>query len=113
MRKLIVDEFLTLDGVVQAPGGADEDRDGGFEHGGWQMPYFDDVGGKAVTDGMAGAGGFLLGRTTYEIFAGFWPNAPAGDPLTETMNSMPKHVASTTLREPLAWRNSTLLKGDV
>jgi dihydrofolate reductase len=114
MRKVIVDEFMTLDGVVQAPGGADEDRDGGFEHGGWQMPYADEIGGKAVVEGIAGAGGFLLGRRTYEIFAAYWPNAPeevqaVGGPL----NHLPKYVASTTLSEPLEWQNSTLLDGDV
>lgn len=113
MRKVIVSTFVTLDGVMQAPGGSDEDRSGGFEHGGWQMPYFDDVAGKAISEGMAAAGGFLLGRTTYEIFAAYWPNAPEGDPIADTMNGLPKYVASTTLQEPLEWRNSTLLKGDV
>jgi dihydrofolate reductase len=113
MRKVIVSEFLTLDGVMQAPGGSDEDREGGFQHGGWQMPYFDDAAGSAVDEGFATAGGLLLGRKTYEIFAAYWPNQPADDPFVSTMNSLPKFVASTTLEEPLKWENSTLLKGDV
>jgi dihydrofolate reductase len=113
MRKVIISEFLTLDGVMQAPGGSDEDREGGFQHGGWQMPYFDDAAGSAVDEGFATAGGLLLGRKTYEIFAAYWPNQPADDPFVSTMNSLPKFVASTTLEEPLKWENSTLLKGDV
>jgi dihydrofolate reductase len=113
MRKVIVSEFLTLDGVMQAPGGSDEDREGGFEHGGWQMPYFDEVAGSAVDEGFRTAGGLLLGRKTYEIFAAYWPNQPADDPFVGTMNSLPKFVASRTLEEPLEWENSTLLKGDV
>jgi dihydrofolate reductase len=114
MRKLIVNEFLSLDGVMQAPGGPDEDRSGGFEHGGWQMPYFDEVFGKAVTEGIAAAGGFVLGRKTYEIFAGYWPAAPAEEQaVAEPLNNLPKYVASRTLSEPLAWNNSTLLAGDV
>lgn len=114
MRRLIVNEFLSLDGVMQAPGGQDEDRSGGFEHGGWQQPYFDEVFAEAITTGMAEAGGFVLGRTTWEIFASYWPTAPAevrgvADPL----NTLPKHVASRTLSEPLGWSNSTLIAGDV
>src|SRR6266508_2505747 len=113
MRKVIVNEFLTLDGVMQAPGLPDEDRSGGFEHGGWQMPLMDDEAGSAITEGLAATGGLLLGRVTYEIFAGFWPNAPADDPLAQTINVLPKYVVSTTLREPLEWNNSHLIKGDV
>jgi dihydrofolate reductase len=113
MRKVIVSEFLTVDGVMQAPGGSDEDREAGFEHGGWQMPYFDDVAGAAVGEGFQSAGGLLLGRKTYDIFAGYWPNQPADDPFVATMNGLPKFVASRTLEEPLKWENSTLLKGDV
>jgi dihydrofolate reductase len=114
MRKLVVSEFLTLDGVMQGPGDADEDRGGGFEEGGWQLSYFDDVFAKVVTEGIAGAGGFVLGRKTWEIFAGYWPNAPeeqrgVGDPL----NKLPKFVVSTTLKEPLSWENSHLISGDV
>jgi dihydrofolate reductase len=110
---LIVSEFLSLDGVMQAPGATEEDRSGGFEHGGWQMPYFDEAAGNAISEGMAIAGGFLLGRRTYELFAGFWPSQPDDDPIAATLNSLPKYVASTTLQEPLEWRNATLLKGDV
>jgi dihydrofolate reductase len=113
MRKVIVDEFMTLDGVVQAPGGADEDTDGGFEHGGWQIPYGDEIFGETVVEGMAEAGGFLLGRRTYEIFAAYWPNAPEEErAVAAPLNDLPKYVASTTLTEPLEWQNSTLLKGD-
>jgi dihydrofolate reductase len=115
MRKVIVSEFLTLDGVMQAPGLPDEDRSGGFEHGGWQMPLMDDTAGNAITEGLAATGGLLLGRVTYEIFAGYWPNAPADEPsgLAQTINSLPKYVVSTTLREPLPWNNSHVIKGDV
>jgi dihydrofolate reductase len=90
MRKIIVSEFLTLDGVMQAPGDSDEDREEEFEHGGWQMPYFDEVAGNAISEGMGASGGFLLGRTTYELFAAFWPSAPADAPFAATMNSLPK-----------------------
>jgi dihydrofolate reductase len=114
MRKLIVDEFLTLDGVMQAPGAADEDRDGGFEHGGWQMPYLDDVAQKRIAEGILDAGGFVLGRRTYEIFAAYWPTAPAETAVVaDPLNSSPKYVATTTLIEPLEWQNSTVLQGDV
>jgi dihydrofolate reductase len=113
MSKVIVSEFLTLDGVMQAPGNPEEDPSGGFEHGGWQTPYFDEAMGSAISEGMATSGGFLLGRRTYEILAAFWPNQPADDPFAAAMNSLPKYVASTTLGEPLKWQNSTLIKGDV
>jgi dihydrofolate reductase len=114
MRKLVVDEFLTLDGVMQAPGGADEDRTGGFEHGGWQQPYFDDIGAETVTKGIAETGGLVLGRKTYEIFAAYWPTAPEEERgIADPLNTMPKYVASRTLRGPLAWNNSTLISGDV
>ncbi len=112
MRKVIVSEFLTLDGVMQGPGSPDEDRRGGFDRGGWQMPYFDDVFGREVSQGLEAAGGLLLGRVTYEIFAGYWPSAP-DDPMTATMNRLPKLVASTTLKEPLHWQNSSLVPGDI
>jgi dihydrofolate reductase len=81
MRKLIVSEFITLDGVIQSPGYPDEDPSGGFEAGGWQQRYFDDAFGRALIDGLAASGGLLLGRKTYEIFAGHWPKQPADDPL--------------------------------
>jgi dihydrofolate reductase len=113
MRKLIVSEFLTLDGVMQAPGAPDEDRSDGFEHGGWQLSLMDEEAGSAVMDGLAATGGLVLGRVTYEIFAAYWPTAPSDDPLTGTLNEMPKYVASTSLREPLEWNNSHLIQGDV
>ena len=111
MRKVRLNTFLTLDGVMQGPGAPDEDLEGGFEHGGWQMPYFDEVAGSVVEEGMTTSGGFLLGRKTYEIFAAFWPQAP--DDMAAAINDLPKYVASTTLQEPLEWNNSTLLKGDI
>jgi dihydrofolate reductase len=113
MRKVIVSEFLSLDGVMQAPGLPDEDRSGGFEHGGWQVQLMDDEAGQAIMEGLNATGGLLLGRRTYEIFAGYWPNAPDDDPLAGTMNEMPKYVVSTTLQEPLAWKNSHLIKENV
>ncbi len=114
MRKVIVNEFMSLDGVVQAPGGADEDTSGGFRHGGWHLRYFDDVSQKRVLEGIVEAGGFVLGRRTYEIFASYWPNAPEEEQvIAQPLNTKPKYVASTTLSEPLAWQNSTLLEGEV
>jgi dihydrofolate reductase len=113
MRKLVVGTFLTLDGVMQAPGGPDEDRDGGFKHGGWLVPYFDDKMGEIISDWVDAAGGFLLGRRTYEIFAGSWPNStdPA-DRVAVALNQRPKYVASRTLNK-VDWNNSVLLKGDL
>jgi dihydrofolate reductase len=114
MRKVIVNEFLSLDGVAQAPGAADEDPSEGFVHGGWHLGYFDEVSQRWVLDSIVEAGAFLLGRRTYEIFAGYWPNAPADQQVVaEPLNTKAKHVASTTLIEPLEWKNSTLLAGDV
>ena len=115
MRKLIVNEFVSLDGVAQAPGGADEDTSGGFAHGGWHMQYMgDEVAREWVLRGIVEAEGFLLGRRTYEIFAAYWPNASAEEQvIAEPLNSKPKHVASTTLAEPLDWQGSRLLDGDV
>jgi dihydrofolate reductase len=113
MRRVIINEQLTLDGVMQGPGAPDEDRSGGFEHGGWAMPYFDEVMGEAAGEGMGSAGGLLLGRMTYEIFAAYWPKQGDDVPFASFLNSVPKYVASRTLREPLEWNNSHLLKGDV
>ena len=112
-RKIIVSEFLSLDGVMQSPGGPDEDPSGGFEHGGWQQQYSDEVFGSFVTEGLETTGGLLLGRVTYEIFAGYWPSAPADNALAGIINALPKYVVSTTLREPLSWANSTLIADDV
>ena len=114
MRKVIVNEFVSLDGVVQAPGGAEEDTSGGFGHGGWHMRYFDDLSQKWVLASIVEAGGFLLGRRTYEIFAAYWPSAPEEEQvIAEPLNRKPKYVASTTLTEPLEWQNSTVLQGDL
>jgi dihydrofolate reductase len=114
MRKLVVNEFVSLDGVAQAPGGEDEDTSGGFHHGGWHLRYFDDLSQKWVLEGLTSAGGFLLGRRTYETFAAYWPNAPEEEQvIAEPLNTLPKYVASRTLAEPLNWQNSTVLQGDV
>jgi dihydrofolate reductase len=111
MSKVVVVENLSLDGVMQAPGRADEDLRGGFEHGGWAMPYNDSVKGRAMAGGMAQAGPLLFGRQTYEDFFSVWPNRK-DNPFSEVLDNAQKYVASTTLTEPLAWKNSTLLKGD-
>jgi dihydrofolate reductase len=111
MRKLTVFNSLTLDGVMQAPGRPDEDGRGGFARGGWAAPYMDEVMGRVAAEGMARPGALLLGRRTYEDFHGFWPNQ-TDNPFTEVLDNTRKYVASTTLREPLGWRNSTLLAGD-
>jgi dihydrofolate reductase len=114
MRKVIVQEWVSLDGVVQAPGSPNEDKSGGFRHGGWHLRYFDDMSRNWVVGNLTEAGGYLFGRRTYENFAGHWPNASAEEQvLAQPLNTKPKYVASTTLTEPLAWQNSTLLKGDV
>ena len=114
MRKVTVNEWMSLDGVVQAPGAADEDTSGGFEHGGWHLRYLEELSQQRILDGIVGAGGFVLGRRTYEIFAGYWPNAPAEEQvIAEPLNAKPKYVASTTLSDPLGWQNSNVLQGDV
>ena len=113
MPKIIVNAFLTLDGVMQAPGGPDEDREGGFPHGGWQAPYDDDVLGQRVTAGFADADGFLLGRKTYDIFAGYWPRiTDPNNPIATALNSRPKYVVSRSL-ERVTWNNSSLIRGDL
>jgi len=111
MPKVVVFTSLTLDGVMQAPGRPDEDRRGGFEHGGWALPYNDPVMGSVVAEGMASTGPLLLGRRTYEDFFSFWPHQ-TDNPFTEVLDNTLKYVASTTLEEPLPWRNSALLEGD-
>jgi len=108
MSKVVVFMNLTLDGVMQAPGHPDEDRRGGFEHGGWAAPY---AAMAEAGEGMTNIGAMLLGRRTYERYYAFWPNQ-TDSPYTAILNNMQKYVASTTLEEPLAWSNSTLLKGD-
>ena len=111
MGILVVVESLTLDGVMQAPGRPDEDTREGFEHGGWAVPYTDEVMGRAMGERMGAGGSIVLGHRTYEDFAGYWPKQK-DNPYTETLNAAQKYVASTTLEEPLPWENSTLLAGD-
>ena len=115
MRKLIVNEFLSMDGVAQAPGGQEEDPSEGFAHGGWHMQFTQDERARAwVMKYVAEMGALVLGRRTYEIFAGYWPNAPEEESvIAEPFNRLPKYVASTTLTEPLSWNNSSLLSPDV
>src|SRR3954471_11934090 len=114
MRKVIANVGMALDGVVQSPSYADEDPAGGFERGGWHARYFDDLSMSWVAETVTGAGGFLLGRGTYEIFAAHWPTAPEDQQmLAEPLNARPKYVASSTLHEPLSWQNATLLGGDL
>jgi dihydrofolate reductase len=111
VSRVVVTNHLTLDGVMQAPGRPDEDVRGRFEHGGWALPYNDEVMGRVMGEGMARGGPLLLGRRTYEDFYGFWPKQK-DNPFTEVLNNVRKYVASTTLEEPLPWSNSTLLEGD-
>ncbi|HEY1738706.1 MAG TPA: dihydrofolate reductase family protein, partial [Acidimicrobiia bacterium] len=114
MGKLIVTEFVTLDGVAQGPGQSDEDREEGFVHGGWQAPLAaDDTGDDVNFEQAKHMDALLLGRKTYEIFAAFWPTAPEEYPFTGLLNRVPKYVASHTLAEPLAWKGSKLLDGDL
>lgn len=112
MRKITVFNNVTLDGVMQAPARSDEDARGGFQYGGWATPYADPTLGGAAGESMSNTGALLLGRRTYEDFYSVWPNR-TDNPFTEVLNNTLKYVASTTLKEPLPWMNSTLLKGDV
>jgi dihydrofolate reductase len=112
MSKIVVVENLSLDGVMQAPGRAGEDPRDGFQHGGWSMKYNDATKGRIMAGGMAQAGPLLFGRRTYEDFFSVWPGRK-DNPFTEVLDNSQKYVASTTLTEPLPWKNSTLLKGDV
>ena len=112
MGRIVVFTSLSLDGVMQAPGRPDEDTRDGFQHGGWALPYSDLEQGKAVGESMSTTGGILLGRRTYEDFYSVWPNQK-DNPFTDVLNNTQKFVASRTLKEPLPWMNSTLLKGDV
>jgi dihydrofolate reductase len=117
MGKLVVGTFLTLDGVMQGPGGPEEDTEGGFEHGGWSVPFWgegegDEVMGQFMDESMGRADALLLGRKTYEIFAAHWPNVGGDDPMAAKLNSVDKYVASNTL-DNVEWRNSALIEGDV
>ncbi|MFF3637338.1 dihydrofolate reductase family protein [Streptomyces sp. NPDC002250] len=112
MREIIVCTFLTLDGVMQAPGASDEDAESGFQHGGWQKSVSDDEVGRAVAGWYEHSDAMLLGRKTYEIFASYWPTADPDNPFTSRMNGMHKYVASRSLTS-VEWQNSTLLKGDI
>jgi dihydrofolate reductase len=111
MGQLIVSEFMTLDGVMQAPGGPEEDTAGGFAHGGWQAPFVDQESLRLITKHIQQMDALLLGRRTYDIFAAYWPKATAGD-IADKLNRVPKVVASRSRRK-LEWNNSTLLQGDL
>ena len=108
MGKLEVDLFITLDGVYQAPGGPDEDREGGFAFGGWQAPYIDEESGVVIGAGIERLDALLLGRKTYDIFAGYWPDRGEDDPIAGRFNAVPKFVASRTLTDP-SWKGTTVL----
>jgi dihydrofolate reductase len=113
MRKIVVAEFVTLDNVIQAPGGAEEDTEGGFTQGGWTWPYWhDDIGGRFFEE-MSQTDALLLGRKTWQVHGGALEPMPAGDTFGDLMNNMHKYVVSTTLTTTSAWRNSTLISGNV
>jgi dihydrofolate reductase len=113
MRKIVVSEFVSLDGVIQAPGGADEDTEGGFAQGGWTQPYWHDDIGAHFFEAMRETDALLLGRKTWQIHGGAFEPMAAGDPFGDMMNGMPKYVVSTSLASAAAWRNSTLIAGNV
>ncbi len=113
MRKIVVSEFMSLDGVIQAPGGAEEDTEGAFAHGGWTMAYWHDDIGAHFFQVMSQSDAFLLGRKTWQIHGEAFEPMAAGNPFGDVMNGMKKYVVSTTLTDASAWRNSTLISGDV
>jgi dihydrofolate reductase len=113
MRKIVVSEFVSLDNVIQAPGGAEEDTEGGFTHGGWTGPYWHDDIGMRFFEEMSQGDALLLGRKTWQIHGGAFEPMPAGDPFGDAMNTIPKYVVSTTLTTASAWRNSTLISSNV
>ena len=108
----MVGEFVSLDGVMQAPGDPQEDTEGGFTRGGWQIPYFDADANRIMDENMAAMDALLLGRLTYQIFAAYWPSAPEEELYAKKLNSVPKYVVSTTLNK-VEWNNSTLIKKNV
>lgn len=113
MGTLTIATFMTLDGIMQAPGGPEEDRDGGFEFGGWGFPYFSEEMGEVIDEAFANAACFLIGRRTYEIFAASWPNYPDQDePVASALNKLPKYVVSSTLQNP-GWGPTTVIRGDL
>ena len=113
MRKIIVAEFVSIDGVMQAPGGAEEDTDGGFAHGGWTMPYWHDDMGATIFEEINKADALLLGRKTWQGHADAFEPAPADDPFAGLLNGLKKYVVSTTLKSADAWRNSTIIRENV
>ena len=113
MRKIVVSEFMSLDGVIQAPGGKDEDTEGGFSQGGWTWPYWHDDIGAEFDQVMRESDAMLLGRKTWQIHGGAFEPMAEGDPFGDVMNAIPKYVVSTTLGDASAWRNSTLIKDNV
>jgi dihydrofolate reductase len=112
MRKLVANTFLTVDGIMQSPGGPSEDPSNGFEHGGWLPPYVDATFNEVVLDVHLRAGAVLFGRRSYQILASHWPRVSNDDPIAAMLNTVPKYVASTTLHS-VEWNNSTLLTGDI
>lgn len=112
MRKLVVIEFVTLDGVMQGLGSPDEDRDGGFEHGGWAAPFFDEEQGAAAVEGLTSTTAYLFGRRTYEKMIGFWPSQPDENPMAAHLNATPKYVATRTLTH-LTWSHAQVLDGEL
>lgn len=112
MRKLVVIEFVTLDGVMQGFGSPDEDREGGFQYGGWGAPYFDETQGAAAIEGLKLTTAYLFGRKTYEKMIGYWPSQPDENPMAAHLNATPKYVASRTLTN-LSWKNARVLDGEL
>lgn len=113
MRKMVVSEFMTLDGVIQAPGDSPVDREEGFTQGGWTIPYWHDDIGAHFVNAMSESDTMLLGRKTWQMYASAWEPMPEGDPFVDMLNATPKYVVSTTLNDASAWRNSTLIKDNV